>query len=242
MNDQVPEVPKRPLHATPLTIDEQVTAVYAINLLDQMGLHHLWTHIQALNLSAMLPYHNEQHLLNMVSWCGKLYLSDSVAFDKGQLKLLLAAAALHDVNHSGGIRPDADNIREAYHFIDGAIVGVKDAETREWLRFNKDAIKNLIRVTEFPFIHEPTTSLQKILRDADLLQNFGAHCCKYLDGLWFEFGRSGTTLSAEELIQRQEVFMENVVFYTYTGQAIKATVGKQVFEEQKAHFLAKAVN
>lgn len=243
MNDQVPQKRKHRLPPTQLTIDEQVTAVYSINLLDQVGLIHLWSYIQEHNRSDHLPYHNEQHLLNMVSWCGKLYMSDSLAFDVGQLKLLLAAACLHDVNHSGGLRPDNDNIREAYHFIDGATTGVKDAETREWLRFNKGAIKNLIRITEFPFVHEPTTSLQKMLRDADILQNFSGHCVKYLNGLWQEFTRSGNVLSAEELIARQEVFMRDVVFYTYTGNAIKDTVGKQVFKEQAEHFLAlKDVN
>jgi len=242
MNELVPKAQQRQLPASQLTIDEQVTAVYAINLLDSVGLIQLWADVQKHNYADSLPYHNEQHLLNMVSWCGKLYLSDSLAFDKGQLKLLLAAACLHDVNHSGGLLPDYQNIAEAFLFIDGAVANIKDPETREWLRFNKDAIKNLIRVTEFPFIHEPTTSLQKMLRDADILQNFSGQACKYLNGLWQEFTRSGNVLTAEELIRRQEVFMDTVVFYTYTGQAIKATVGKQVFEEQAAHFLAKAVN
>lgn len=242
MNDQVPQAQQRRLPVAPLTIDEQVTAVYAINLLDQVGLINLWTYIQEHNRADSLPYHNEQHLLNMVSWCGKLYLSDSLAFDKGQLKLLLAAACLHDVNHSGGIRVDHENILEAFLFIDGAVAAIKDPETREWLRLNKEGIKGLIRVTEFPFIHEPTTSLQKMLRDADILQNFSGHGCKYLNGLWQEFTRSGNVLTAEELIKRQEVFMATVVFYTYTGQAIKATVGRQVYEQQAAHFLAKEVN
>lgn len=243
MNDQVPQAQKRRLPSQQLTIEEQVTAVYAINLLDQAGLIHLWSLIQKENTADALPYHNEQHLLNMVSWCGRLYLSDSLAFDPGQLKLLLAAAAMHDVNHSGGLLPDAENIAKTCEFVDHACTVVNDEHgVREWLRFNKEAIKNLIRVTEFPFIHEPKTSLQKILRDADILQNFGVHCCKYLEGLWKEFNRSGQSLSAEDLIGRQEKFMDSVVFYTYTGQAIKATVGKQVFEEQKAHFLAKAVN
>lgn len=243
MNDQVPQAQKRRLPASQLTVDEQVTAVYSINLLDQFGLIHLWSYVQENNISADLPYHNEQHLLNMVSWCGKLYMSDSLVFDGGQLKLLLAAACLHDVNHSGGMRPDSENIQEAYLFIDNAASWVKDPDTKAWLRFNKEAIKNLIKITEFPFVHEPTTSLQKMLRDADILQNFSGHCVKYLNGLWQEFSRSGNVLSAEELIERQEVFMRDVVFYTYTGQAIKATVGRQVFTEQAKHFLAlKDVN
>lgn len=238
----IPQAQRRQLPATPLTIEEQVTAVYAINLLDSVGLIELWTRIQKLNRSADLPYHNEQHLLNMVSWAGRLYMSDSLHFDKGQLKLLLAAAACHDVNHSGGLKKDSENILEAYTFIDDASTGIDDPELRMWLKFNKQAIKGLIKVTEFPFIYEPTTSLQKILRDADILQNFGVHCCKYLEGLASEFRRAGNELSFEELIARQEVFMREVKFYTYTGQALKATVGNQVFEEQKAHFLAKRVN
>jgi hypothetical protein len=243
MNDQVPQAQQRRLPAAQLTVDEQVTAVYAINLLDQFGLIHLWSYVQENNISADLPYHNEQHLLNMVSWCGKLYMSDSLTFDAGQLKLLLAAACLHDVMHSGGLRPDSENIEQAYLFIENACSWIKDHDTKVWLKFNKEAIKNLIKVTEFPFIHEPKSSLQKMIRDADILQNFSGHSCKYLNGLWQEFSRSGNVLSAEELIQRQEVFMRDVVFYTYTGQAIKATVGRQVFTEQAKHFLAaKAVN
>lgn len=244
MNDQVPQVKKRQSPSAGLTIEEQVTTVYALNLLDQVGLIHLWSLIQKENTAAALPYHNEQHLMNMVSWCGRLYLSDSLAFDQGQLKLLLAAAVLHDVNHSGGLLPDSQNIAKTCEFVDHACNVVNDEQgLRAWLRFNKEAIKSLIRVTEFPFIHEPKTSLQKMLRDADILQNFGVHCCKYLEGLWKEFKTSGQDLSAEELISRQEKFMESVVFYTFTGNAIKVQVGKQVFEEQKAHFLAvKDVN
>lgn len=222
---------------TQFTIDEQVTAVYAVNLLDQVGLIKLWELVQAKSKSATLPYHNEQHLLNMVAWCGKLYLSESKFFDRGQLKLLLAAACLHDVDHSGGLLKDSENIQNAYSFLDMAIETIQCRDLQLWLQYNGPSIKALIRVTEFPFVHSPTTSLQKILRDADILQNFSGHCVKYLKGLWDEFTRSGNVMTSTTLIERQEVFMREVVFYTYTGNAIKAVVGPRVFNEQKQHFL-----
>lgn len=228
-----------PLFVAPPTVEEVVTATWAINLLDQYGLMPLWALVQAENTSATLPYHNEQHLLNVVAWCGRLYLSESQAYAPDQLRCLLAAAAVHDVLHSGGKTKDAENIQRTIDWFVNAIPRIKDLFCRAMLQSNVETIIELIRVTEFPFIHRPTTSLQKILRDADILQNFGTHCVKYLKGLAMEFVTAGMELTCEEIIARQEVFMRDVEFFTYTGNAIKATVGKAVFEEQRDAFLKK---
>lgn len=223
----------------PPTTEETVNAVWAINLLDQYGLMPLWALVQEENTSANLPYHNEQHLLNVVAWCGRLYLSDSKAYAPDQLRCLLAAAAVHDILHSGGKTKDAENIQRTIEWFVNAIPRVKDLFCRAFLQSNAETIINLITVTEFPFIHKPANSLQMILRDADILQNFGAHCVKYLEGLAMEFAASGMVMTNEELIARQEVFMRDVEFFTYTGQAIKASVGHAVFAQQRDAFLKK---
>lgn len=228
-----------PKFTAPPTTEETVNAVWAINLLDQYGLMPLWTLVQAENTSATLPYHNEQHLLNVVAWCGRLYLSESKAYAPDQIRCLLAAAAVHDILHSGGKTKDAENIQRTIDWFVNAIPRISDLFCRAFLQSNAETIINLITVTEFPFIHKPKTSLQMILRDADILQNFGSHCVKYLKGLAEEFAASGMVLTNEELIARQEVFMRDVEFFTYTGQAIKASVGAAVFAQQRDHFLKK---
>jgi hypothetical protein len=229
----------RPLGSMPLTVEEVANSVWAMNLLDQYGLMPLWKMIQAENTSANLPYHNEQHLLNVVAWCGRLYFSDSLSLAPDQLRCLLAAAACHDILHSGGKTSDSENIGRTLEWLSNAIPRIKDDQCRSFMFNHQHLIYGLITVTEFPFIHQPKTSLQKILRDADILQNFGSHCVKYLKGLAEEFAASGMVLTNEELIARQEVFMRDVEFFTYTGQAIKAAVGNAVFAQQRDAFLKK---
>lgn len=225
------------------TTEETLTAVWAINLIDNLGLMELWNLILAENTSVNLPYHNEQHLLNVVAWCGRLYISDSNGYDRKQLMILITSAMIHDINHSGGELPDALNIQNAFEWFANALDRITDLPLRAWLKHNYEAIVNTVAVTEFPFIHEPKTSLQKILRDADILQNFGVHCVKYLAGLKAEFATAGKPLTNEELISRQAEFMKNVVFFTYTGQSVKQILGPRVFAEQRDAFLnEKKVN
>lgn len=227
------------IFSQPPSSEEIVNAVWAINLLDQYGLISLWVLVQEENTSTTLPYHNEQHLLNVVAWSGRLYLSESKTYAPDQLRCLLAAAAVHDVLHSGGLTSDEENIKRTIEWFVNAIPRVKDAWCRAFLQSHAETIIGLITVTQFPFIHEPKTSLQMILRDADILQNFGTHCVKYLGALAMEFAAGGMHLTNEELISRQEVFMRDVKFFTYTGQAIKASVGHAVFAQQRDAFLKK---
>lgn len=219
------------------TLDEINTSIWAINLLDNHGLSELWTAIQLENTGSLLPYHNEQHLLNVVAWAGKLYMSESNVYDALQMKILLAAAACHDMNHSGGRLPDSDNIQAACFWMTQFSKTVKDPSLVMFFKHCLGDVQRLIRVTQFPFVRTPTSSMEKILRDADLLQNFDGHCVKYLRGLSQEFATAGMVLTNEELIARQEVFMRDVVFYTYTGQKIKEILGPQVFARQAAGFI-----
>src|ERR1019366_5684420 len=71
---------------------------------------------------------------------------------------ILLAALFHDFNHSGGKLPDNENIKNAVSCIQALLTNIHPL------------VIDCIECTEYPFVKEPLTIEQRIIRDADLMQ------------------------------------------------------------------------
>ena len=158
--------------------EEIVTAVIDRSLMQsdhieliakQLKLEPFFEFYQSENEGKNLPYHNFYHAKCVFLNCYEACFYEEI--DKEAARGLCAAALFHDFNHSGGRLIDSENIKLA---ICGLMLAQTHAQKRSLglslrsLLIAKDAIK----VTEFPFVHEPKTITQKIIRDADLMQPF----------------------------------------------------------------------
>jgi len=118
------------------------------------------------------PYHCNRHMLHMSRLAYNLYAAE---FPHGKLDPkealnLTYAALFHDFGHSGGRLPDSENIKIATEAAMRYVTMEKnnpDYTSHQYL--DRELITRLIQVTEYPFIHEPQTLLEKCIRDADVL-------------------------------------------------------------------------
>lgn len=103
------------------------------------------------------PYHNNQHLMCVFDNVMMLASYNNLGMED---KTILGIAALfHDFNHSGGELTDNENIKLA-------VKGLTDFSS-EYIHYDK--IVNLIELTEFPHKRPPSTMMEEIMLDADLM-------------------------------------------------------------------------
>lgn len=176
-------------------------------------------------------YHNAEHMLDVAIRAVELYqaevmfhatVGDTVDLitQHRDISTLIIAGLLHDWGHSGGSRPDKQNIADA-------VTKVQSLKTRIERNTGYSNIVEMacaaIEVTEFPFVLEPNTLVEKCLRDADVMGFFEAHGSKELfERFWPEAYLAGkvTAESAAELLGRQRAFIQDLTFYTEAGQAM----------------------
>lgn len=143
------------------------TAVEVV--VDRLNLEPFYEFLVSFNKSNDLPYHNLYHaecvFLNCYegAWISKI--------EGDELRGLCAGALLHDFNHSGGKLVDSENIKIA---LDGLKVAQAYANSK-LLGLRPLALAtayNVIKVTQYPFIDEPSIMTERIIRDADLMQPY----------------------------------------------------------------------
>ena len=176
-------------------------------------LRKAWQYVQTNNFSDVLPYHNNTHILTVVKWCGRILGAKGLSAEYN--RALLLAALFHDFRHSGGTKPDADNIQVA-------IAGLQDFYDKHVKvhPFMLELATGCIRVTEYPFVHEPKTPIQMIIRDADILQSFEPNYKEMLmEGLRHEISSArGEKISRRQYFENTVKFMESVTFYMEEAQ------------------------
>lgn len=176
------------------------------NLSDKYNFNTLMRTFIARNKSSTIPYHNNYHAFCMVLNCydaSKFYeLANSETRD------LLIAALFHDFNHSGGEYLDTENINRA-------LLGYTECCLIKNI-IPSEVVKKLIIVTEYPYKKDPDTLLEKVIRDADLMQStmpFGYEMC--ITRLGQEVSKSRSRVMSEiEILEGQIDFMNKVVFWT----------------------------
>ena len=150
-------------------------------------------------------FHNFRHMMHVT--CETYKIACDMKYweltDKRRFRALLIAAMFHDYDHSNKtLGNDKDEIAKA-------IMGIK----RYILPEDKGLlyeIEGLISVTEYPHANCDPTTGAKILRDADMSQNF--------DDVWLQqiiFGLSEEMeIEPLELLRRQVSFLNKIKFNT----------------------------
>jgi hypothetical protein len=218
------------------------TLLFLAELNANPGLKGLWEHIVANNPSGHLRYHNNNHMLGVAMIASKLFVASGGNTVLSTYTTLIQAALLHDVAHSGGKTDDAKNIKQALLFIDT----IRSNSSEQWsmcLDANRNRIKELIKLTQFPFIHEPTTIAGKVLRDADLLYTISNDTGSIVfNGLRKEMEVSwGREISYQEMLEGQEKFLKACTLYTEPGKKIWDTLLPIVLKRQRT-FVEEAVS
>src|SRR5690606_25289615 len=118
-------------------------------------------------------YHNLRHMLGHLNLAIKIYLTDEPTPHLSDLTALTIACMFHDYGHSGGKLSDKENIAIA---VERAIKFIDEMEEVNPSVLNgvdiiqlKEEVTDLIETTEYPYTVAPTTTLDMIMRDTNLI-------------------------------------------------------------------------
>lgn len=181
------------------------------------------------------PYHNPVHMRGVWSIAQELWLTEKQPIPGLSLEwseaVLMAAALLHDLEHSGGQYPDSENIMVAREAVRSLTHYPQFDFSMEVIH----AIDHAIRCTEFPFTVPPSNAVEKVLRDADIL--YAAWTDNpdiILTALREEVEVSQRRcISLEEMLAGQRSFMESAVLYTTAGQVLWDRLAPKYFEKMR---------
>lgn len=208
---------------------------YAVDKLVGFSEAHLWLakhrlnnalhYVEEISVSNFAPYHSLAHCLTVVKWCGRL--ASLLNLPESEEKPLILAALFHDFNHTEGHEEDSVNIARA---LDGlnAFCDLHDIDSEI-----RDAAIANIRVTQFPFVFEPTTLAQKIIRDADIMQSLEPNRVEVLvEGLRKELEvKFKRKISRSEFCENQVSFLEDIKLYTTPARVIFDAAKPDLFAE-----------
>jgi hypothetical protein len=243
-----------------LVIEDVVKSHSIKKMNSSLELAKMWLHITGTNPGGENPYHNNTHMKRMAGIAGFLLESDpfyaTLTPDQKRIEstLLLIACLWHDYGHSAGKKPDLENIQfatEAFmNWFNGAWPEmIMYLEGKDHATLNKDdeegavklaakyakVISELLKVTEFPFVHQPRTVLEKCIRDADLLYTFDVNTGQIVHGLYLELKSSGKfPFSFMSFMHRQSEFLDSCEHFTDLGKQIHATMKDDVLARQFA--------
>lgn len=188
-------------------------------------LNHALAYVQIENPSNLVPYHNLDHCLTVTKWCGRL--ASIVNLPEEEEKALILAAIFHDFDHTAGKEEDDVNIQRALKGLN------RFCEIHRVECAIRDLAIANIQVTQFPFIHEPQTLAQKIIRDADILQSLEPNRVEVLvDGLRKELEvKFRRKITRSEFCENQVSFLEGIKLYTTPAQVMFDAAKPYLFSE-----------
>ena len=193
---------------------EQIAAAYQLDC----ALHHVLTTGDTEN-----EYHNAKHCTTVMRLAFDIASMSSAAYKLPmtwrEMRMLLTAALYHDFGHTG-CDPDINNIEIAVTNM-RAFMGSTKTQV-PYGPDDLDIIERIIRVTEFPFVHEPQTFSQRVIRDADLMQSLEPDNIEVLlDGLRVELSRKlGIEITEAAFRDGQSNFLANAKMYTEVGASL----------------------
>lgn len=206
------------------------------SILKQLKIEWVWRYVEENNSGRDNTYHHNLHMKTMAVCCWEFFhveCADMANDEQCSLALLVIAACLHDMNHSGGEFDDEENIRRALLAVD-AIEGSLDKQFYDGFG---GKVKGLIRVTQWPFVYTPETRLQKILRDCDAMQAYEVDgVTVIMEGLRMELlHRLGKVPTYMEMYEGQVKFMGGIEYFTDTAKAIIAAQKDRLIIAFKAY-------
>jgi hypothetical protein len=189
-------------------------------------------------------YHNTTHMLGVAEMATRLWdieVGPAEHDEAGNcLEELVVAALFHDFDHSAGELPDKENIADAKLGIE-QMLDRKEYDGQVGLYMIMDdgfipAVHRLMDVTEYPFVHEPVSTSEKIIRDADILYTFQSRTGPIVHGLYRELMKSGRLtigMTFGQFLEGQQGFLDGVQMFTKTGAVLKEALTAKVIAEQK---------
>jgi len=178
-------------------------------ILGALYLDGLANWVDQLNPSKLAPYHGAVHekLMTCYAFMGAAYHD----IDWTSMRCIVAAACLHDFDHTGvNVSSTDDTVN-----IDRALTGAKAIFKKSPLMFTdgeKLLVERLIACTRYPYLNEPVDLLEEIMRDADMCMPYVSAPLreKLFHGLRQELATSGR-------IYTIEAFADGVVTFYSTG-------------------------
>jgi hypothetical protein len=148
------------------------------------------------------PYHNLYHTFCVIENSYKIGVDEGLSY--AELRLLLLAAMFHDFNHSQGKNTDKYNVQLA---------------RRKFMEISKESTEDnieiieLILATEYPYVipDEDLSPLQKIIRDADMMQAFEKN---YMQQVVFGLLMEELNMSLDKALEAQLKFFKSLKFHT----------------------------
>lgn len=201
--------------------NQKINLIRARMIAKSFGVAGAFDHVLRVGDTNNLPYHNPKHCTTVMRYAFEIAMllrADRVAITDAEIRYLLCACLYHDFGHTG-VNPDIDNIEIA---VTNMRAGLPVLCETEFSEDELSTIEDIIRVTEFPFVHEPKTILQQIIRDADLMQPLDVDNIEtVLDGLRIEVNaKFGASMTRKQFCQKQIEFMNSVTFYTEPARMI----------------------
>lgn len=182
------------------------------SILERLGAYRAYLHVRDHNPSNRLPYHNWTHLCHVVvnSHRG----AEHYALPARDQANLAVAGIFHDYDHSGGVTDDQQN-------VDRAIANFQEwSSTQSHPTWDDAEVELLIRTTQWPPVVDPISITQKIMRDADLMEN-GLDTWEELimNGVRFELEvKEGVPITLEDMKRRQVEYHRGVQWNTAWGR------------------------
>lgn len=171
------------------------------------------------------PYHNVEHELMHLHCSHAVAVNSAFESEEGMnrvndLQNLAVASLFHDHNHSGGARPDSENIEEALKVVNSL--------WHEHHYFDLDEVIDLIKVTEYTggkFPLEPEDFYQRCMRDADLMSIYTAPGRELLLGLVLEVEKKDfldmKESEVQEVLEKNAEFLRGAEMFTHYGKQVK---------------------
>jgi len=207
-------------------------------IVDRLNLEPFYDHLHTFNHITNL-YHNIYHahcvLLNCYEGAYQLQL------DEETIRGLCVGALLHDFNHSCGELPDSENIKFA-------LIGLENAQkyaNSQHLGLSARSLeiaRSVIKITQYPYIVEPTIIPEQIIRDADLMQAYEESPKKVVKqflGLKSELEVKGNKLTNADFARGTKAFYDAIQWntrwatekaYVRNFEMIKANLVKMLTE------------
>ena len=154
------------------------------------------------------PYHDLRHGLHVARsgyLAARYHYKD---LTPREIRNVVIAAMMHDMNHSGKAKFGTDflEIPRAIHAFEQCVM--------EEDRPHMDAIRTLIKVTQFPLVEMEESLSIRIIRDADMTQSFGVAWLRQIAvGLAEEWG-----MEPLQILKGQKAFLSGIMWKTEWGQ------------------------